>query len=152
MLTLDDGKMLRRASGIGAPFKDYDTGFGTVFSISELGLRDDGAIYGIATPPGNNFVTATRMSVFKATFSAGIHHNVTTRKGTPPRTTPMPPVIQCAVGRNQRIILNWLPLWPDATGYHVKRSSTAGGPYTVVASGIKGLSYGRMVLYCRRPF
>ncbi|HEY3322402.1 MAG TPA: BNR-4 repeat-containing protein [Planctomycetota bacterium] len=60
---------------------------------------------------------------------------------TPQRSKPRQPIIQTATGRNTRIVLNWLPLWPDATSYNVKRANTAEGPFTTVATGVTGLTY-----------
>ena len=71
MLTAEGGSVLKRASAIGERSTAYDTGFGQVFSTSELGLQTEGAIYGIGLPPGFNFPTATNMSVYKATFTGG---------------------------------------------------------------------------------
>ncbi|WP_372632575.1 glycosyl hydrolase [Cohnella sp.] len=45
-----------------------------------------------------------------------------------------------ASGEEDKIVLNWLPS-VGATGYSVKRSTTAGGPYTVIAAGLTGTSY-----------
>jgi hypothetical protein len=69
MMTLDGGSALVRAPALGQPAVAFDTGFGQVFSLSELGLQTDGSIYGVGLPPGTNFTNATTMSVFKATFS-----------------------------------------------------------------------------------
>jgi hypothetical protein len=60
---------------------------------------------------------------------------------TPHPTAPRPPIIQTAVGANEGIVLNWLPLWPEATSFNVKRSDKAGGPYKVIAVGVPGLTY-----------
>ena len=58
-----------------------------------------------------------------------------------PVDQPLPPIIQSAVGGNARIVLNWLPLWPHATSYKVKRAARSGGPYATIATGVAGLSY-----------
>jgi hypothetical protein len=60
---------------------------------------------------------------------------------TPDIHTPRAPIIQTAIGRNGRIVLNWLPLWPEAVSYTVKRRAAAGGAFTSVASGITGQTY-----------
>lgn len=52
-----------------------------------------------------------------------------------------PPIIRTAVGGNARIVLTWMPLWPDATRYTVKRAATQAGPYTTIASGVTGQTY-----------
>ena len=71
MLTAEGGSVLKRTTAIGEPSRSYDTGFGQVFSTSELGLQTEGAVYGIGLPPGFNFPNATNMSVYKATFTGG---------------------------------------------------------------------------------
>lgn len=226
MMTLDGGSTLDRTPALGQPSVRHDTGFGQVFSISELALQTTGAIYATGLPKGTNFVGAKEMSVFKATFSPSgktvdvtsaptapriffsqgdnarvwlswtaseratsyVVKRATAKSGpftviakdvmrtdeftdttcangtayvyavsavntaggspdsapvsiTPQRQMPRPPLLQTAVGRNARIVLNWLPLWPDATSYTVKRAATKGGPYAVVAKGVTGLSY-----------
>lgn len=45
-----------------------------------------------------------------------------------------------ASGEEDKIVLNWLPS-AGATGYTVKRSTTAGGPYTVIAANLTGTTY-----------
>lgn len=45
-----------------------------------------------------------------------------------------------AVGGDTKIDLSWNPV-TDATSYIVKRSMTAGGPYTSIATGITGTTY-----------
>jgi hypothetical protein len=224
MMTGEGGSVLNRTPALGQPAVAHDTGFGQVFSISELGLQVENAIYAVGLPRGTNFVNAKEMSVFKAVFSEGsldtskapaapkiffaqgdnarvwlswtaparaTAYNVkrATAKGgpyatiakgvtqtgeltditcvngtsyfyavsalnaagespdsapagvTPQRPAPRPPILQTAVGRNARVVLSWLPLWPDATGYNVKRATVKGGPYTTVTRGVEGLSY-----------
>ena len=70
MMTAEGGSSLKRSAGFGQPSMSYDTGFGQVFSISELGLQSDGSVYAVGLPPGTNFVNATQMSVFKAAFTS----------------------------------------------------------------------------------
>ena len=69
MMTLEGGPVLRRSAALGQPSVAYDTGFGQVFSISELGLQTENAIYATGLPRGTNFVNAKSMSVFKATIT-----------------------------------------------------------------------------------
>ncbi len=45
-----------------------------------------------------------------------------------------------AVGGDSKVDLTWNEV-TDATSYIVKRSTTAGGPYTTIASGITGTTY-----------
>ncbi|MBC8095764.1 MAG: family 78 glycoside hydrolase catalytic domain, partial [Akkermansiaceae bacterium] len=45
-----------------------------------------------------------------------------------------------AVSGNAQVALSWNAM-PDATGYHVKRSSNSGGPYVIVGNQIAGTNY-----------
>ncbi len=66
--------------------------------------------------------------------------------------SPRPPLIMTAEGRNQRIALNWLSLWPQGVSYTVKRSATPGGPYEIVAKGVPGLTYTDIGLVNDKPY
>ena len=79
--------------------------------------------------------------VVSALNAAGESSNSAPASVTPQRQKPRAPLIQTAVGHNARIILTWLPLWPDAASYNVKRATVKGGPYITVATGVTGLSY-----------
>jgi aryl-phospho-beta-D-glucosidase BglC (GH1 family) len=48
-------------------------------------------------------------------------------------SAPAPPTGLTATAGNAEIVLNWSAA-SDATGYHVKRATVSGGPYTVVAN------------------
>jgi hypothetical protein len=90
--------------------------------------------------------------VVSAVNSAGESPNSDPVRITPQLMAPRPPLIQTAVGHNERVVLNWLPLWPDATNYSVKRSSKPGGPYTVIARGLPGLTYTDIKLTNDTPY
>ncbi|WP_077612121.1 Ig-like domain-containing protein [Clostridium sp. Marseille-P2415] len=45
-----------------------------------------------------------------------------------------------AVGGDSKVDLSWNTV-TDATSYNLKRSTTAGGPYTTIATGVTGTSY-----------
>jgi len=45
-----------------------------------------------------------------------------------------------ATGGNAKVDLSWSAV-TDATGYNVKRSTTPGGPYTTIATGVTGTTY-----------
>lgn len=45
-----------------------------------------------------------------------------------------------AVGGISKVDLTWSPV-TDATSYTVKRSTTAGGPYSTIATGVTGTTY-----------
>ncbi|HEX3132137.1 MAG TPA: BNR-4 repeat-containing protein, partial [Planctomycetota bacterium] len=226
MLTAEGGSALVRANAFGEPLQRLDTGFGQVFSLSELGLNQTGAVYAIGLPPGTNFTNAKQMSVLRASFmplrnptfapavpdaphiffsrgddarvwlswifvggvssyfvlrgrsngsaatiiaqevtSPAEFCDVTAVNGTtytyqvialngvgpsptspavtvtPQRQNPRPPLIQTALARNSHIILRWLPLWPAATSYTVKRADAVGGSYTTIASNVVGMEY-----------
>jgi len=70
----------------------------------------------------------------------------------PEAAAPRPPIIQTAEGRNARIVLHWLALWPQGVGYTVKRSATPGGPYQVVARNVPGLTYTDIGLVNDQPY
>jgi DNA-binding beta-propeller fold protein YncE/mono/diheme cytochrome c family protein len=53
----------------------------------------------------------------------------------PPGTPPPTPTGLAAIGRNARVDLTW-NLSSGATSYNVKRSTTSGGPYTTIATGV----------------
>ena len=53
---------------------------------------------------------------------------------------PSAPTSLSAIGGDRQVKLNW-PAATNASSYRVKRSTTSGGPYTLVASNIKTLQY-----------
>ncbi len=52
-----------------------------------------------------------------------------------------PPSPLSASAGNRRVKLNWSAVEGATRGYNVKRSNTAGGPYTVVAGNVGGTTY-----------
>ena len=128
MMTAEGGSSLNRSPALGQPAVSHDTGFGQVFSISELGLQTTGAIYGIGLPPKTNFVNAREMSVFKATFSP----SEKTADASPP---PYAPRIFFAQGENARVWLSWTAA-ERAAGYVVKRATNKAGPFTAIAKNV----------------
>jgi len=60
---------------------------------------------------------------------------------TPPTAPPvnLPTSLMAAAGDSQ-VTLSWNTV-TEATGYNVKRSTTAGGPYTIIATNVTGTSY-----------
>lgn len=59
---------------------------------------------------------------------------------TPEASTPVTPLNLKATAENSKIDLTWDAV-DKATSYSVKRSTTAGGPYTAIANDITGTSY-----------
>ncbi|WP_371364507.1 hypothetical protein SRRS_51930 [Sporomusa rhizae] len=59
--------------------------------------------------------------------------------GTPTPSVPAPTNLTATAG-DAKVTLNWNAV-TGATGYNVKRSTTAGGPYTTIASNVSGTSY-----------
>src|SRR5207237_3845689 len=55
-------------------------------------------------------------------------------------SAPAPPTGLTATGTAGTVLLNWGSS-PGADSYNVKRSSTAGGPYTTIQSGVLGTAY-----------
>lgn len=60
---------------------------------------------------------------------------------TPNAPAPRAPLVLTADGRNQAIVLSWLPLGPTAASYTVKRSASPGGPYETIAKNVPGITY-----------
>jgi fibronectin type 3 domain-containing protein len=92
-----------------------------------------------ATSPSYTDVTVsngtTYYYVVSADNSAGDSANSTQASVTPDPTvvTPPAPMGLTATAGNAQVTLNWSASG-GATGYHVKRSTTSGGPYTQVAA------------------
>ncbi|RAV22231.1 Kelch repeat-containing protein [Paenibacillus contaminans] len=53
---------------------------------------------------------------------------------------PAAPINLTATGGNAKVDLSWSAV-AGATGYNVKRSTTEGGPYTTIATGVAGTTY-----------
>jgi hypothetical protein len=128
MLTADGGSHLVRSIALGAPAQRLDTGFGQVFSISELGLDQTGAVYGVGLPPGTNFTNAKQMSVFRAGFTP-------LPNPTSASVVPDAPRIFFSRGDDARVWLSWTPVG-GATSYSVLRGRSDGPAATVIAKGV----------------
>jgi DNA-binding beta-propeller fold protein YncE len=59
----------------------------------------------------------------------------------PPDPPPGAPTDLVAVGGDRRVSLTWNPPASGATSYNLKRSTTSGGPYTTIATGITATSH-----------
>lgn len=119
MLTRETDSTISRSAASGAPTVAHATGFGQVFSTSELALQNTNSIYGIGLPPGRNFTNATSMSVYKATFSAG---------SVDQTTAPAAPEIYHHQGDNSQVWLSWAV--PAMTEVAAGKTATVGGTST----------------------
>ena len=79
--------------------------------------------------------------VVSALNSGGSSPHSNTVAIKPQAPNPRPPLLQIAKGENKRLVMSWLPLWPEATSYTVKRSKVSGGPYETIAKGVPGLTF-----------
>jgi len=55
-------------------------------------------------------------------------------------TTPSAPTNLSATAGNAQVNLSWDSV-PEATGYNVKRATTSGGPYDIIASSVSSATY-----------
>lgn len=90
--------------------------------------------------------------VVSAQNSKGEGENSAVVRVTPKPMAPRAPLIQAAMGSNQGVILNWMPLWPEATSYTVKRSLSPKGPYEVIIKNIPGLTFTDLGLKNDTPY
>ena len=68
-------------------------------------------------------------------YNVNFYMLVTTNIQAPWIVTPAPPAAVTATQGNAQVTLNWTAS-PDATSYNVRRSTTNGGPYAVIASNV----------------
>lgn len=128
MLTADGGSVLVRSTAFGAPVQRLDTGFGQVFSLSELGLDQTGAVYAIGLPKGTNFPNAKQMSVFCARFTP-----LPDPAAVP--AAPAAPRIFFSRGDDARVWLSWTPV-AGATRYSVVRGRSDGSAASIIATEV----------------
>lgn len=124
IMTTDGGSVFHRTTVLGQRPVVHETGFGQVFSVSELGIQVENAFYAVGLPPKTNFVNAKQMSVFRAVFLPEGPAGAT--------TVPAAPRIFFSQGDNGRVWLSWTAM-PRAATYNVKRAAAEAGPYTTIA-------------------
>lgn len=94
------------------------------------------------TPPETLYVGLVICSTVNGTLNTSTFSNVqiTGGNGGDPATAPAAPVALLAAPGENVVPLRWQPSF-GATSYTVRRSTTSGGPYTNVATGITSSSY-----------
>lgn len=120
-------------------------------------LFENGILQNKVNVTGRSFVSATKVNIgrYRNLYCKGYIDEFRISKGiarwtdnfTPPTepyeggtpTIPAPTNLTATAG-DAKVTLNWNAV-TDATGYNVKRSTTAGGPYTTIASNVSGISY-----------
>lgn len=81
-----------------------------------------------------------KLYVISGYNGTGNTNSPTVYEYTPLLTVPVAPINLTATAGNAQVTLNWTTV-DGATGYNIKRSTTAGGPYTTVASNVYGSPY-----------
>jgi endoglucanase len=116
---------VRRSTTSGGSYSDVATGI-TSTSYTNTGLTNGTTYY---------YVVA-------AVNSAGTSANSSQASATPqaPVTVPSAPTNLAAVAGNAQVALSWSPS-SGATSYTLRRSTTSGGSYSDVATGITSSSY-----------
>jgi hypothetical protein len=119
------GYHVKRSATSGGPYTTVATGVAGT-SYTNTGLTNGTTYYYVVTA-----VNTAGESVASAQASA------TPIAGT---TVPGAPTGVVATAGDGQATISWSAS-SGATGYHVKRSATSGGPYTAVATGVAGTSY-----------
>jgi len=78
--------------------------------------------------------------VVTAVNSAGESANSNEASATPQEPAPGVPTNLTAAAGDAQVVLSWDAV-TGAAGYNVKRATTAGGPYTIIASDVTELTY-----------
>lgn len=132
MLTRESDWALSRATATGAPTVTHSTGFGQVFSMSELALQNTNTIYGIGLPPGRNPNNTTSMSVYKATFTNG---------PVDVSIAPSAPKIYHCQGDYRQIWLSWaVPATTNVAAGIMPTASTSAANLEFITDGVAGNS------------
>jgi fibronectin type 3 domain-containing protein len=113
---------VKRSTTSGGPYTDVTTGL-TALSYTNTGLAAGSTYYYVVS------------AVNAGGESANSAQAVATTLALPPV-----PAGLAATGGNAQVALSWTASG-GASSYNVKRSTTSGGPYTTVATGVTGVSY-----------
>jgi len=114
---------VKRSTTSGGPYTTVATGV-TSTSFTNTGLTNG----------------TTYFFVVSAVNSAGESGNSNQASATPQLSLPPAPTNLMATAGNAQVSLNWNAS-SGATSYNVKRSTTSGGPYTTVATGVTSTSF-----------
>ena len=116
---------VKRSTTSGGPYTTVATG------ITSTSFTNTGLVNG-----------TTYFYVVSAVNSFGESANSIQVSATPQvvQTPPSAPTGLSAIAGNQQVTLNWNAS-SGATSYNVKRSTTGGGPYTTIASGVSTTGY-----------
>jgi len=114
---------VKRSTTNGGPYTTIATGV-TATNFTNTGLTN-----------GTTF-----FFVVSAVNSAGESGNSNQASATPQLTLPPAPTGLTATAGNAQVSLSWNAS-TGATSYNVKRSTTSGGPYTTIATGVTSTSF-----------
>src|SRR5215475_8775498 len=114
---------VKRSTTSGGPYTTIATGV-TSTSFTNTGLTNG----------------TTYFFVVSAVNSAGESGNSNQASATPQLSLPPAPTNLTATPGNAQVSLNWNAS-SGASSYNVKRSTTSGGPYTTIATGVTSTSF-----------
>lgn len=115
---------VKRSTTTGGPYTTIATGIAAT-NYTNTGLTNGTAYY---------YVVSAVNTVGESPNSAQVS---ATPQAPPP---PASPTGLTATAGNTQVALNWTSV-SEATSYNVKRSTTPGGPYTTVATGVTATNY-----------
>jgi beta-galactosidase len=119
------GYNLKRAATSGGPYSLIGTNL-PALSFTNIGAANGTTYYYV--------VSATNSS------SGNESPNSLEENATPNPPPPASPTGLTAKSGNSQAILGWTAV-PNVIGYNVKRSSTSGGPYFIIATNISGVTF-----------
>ncbi|WP_240415045.1 fibronectin type III domain-containing protein [Paenibacillus periandrae] len=158
---LQNNNLFRYTTAIGDsltfPIRAEDTGFQLYIDRQSDGRSADVYIDNVLIGEVSSYVAGTHNDVYYyiSGYPSGSHTvKLVVKSGTgnygfyfigyavgvADPTLPSIPVDLLATAGNTQVTLTW-PAVTGATGYNIKRSTTAGGPYTPVATNVYGSPY-----------